>query len=117
MDAANHDNLLHPNPDNFDGFRYYRLRQSGGPSEPARSQFVSSNERDLFFGYGNHACPGRFFAAVEIKLILARFLLDYDIKMRNGLTERYKSIGHERLLGPDLTKDILLKRVHQVDSS
>jgi len=41
------------------------------------------------FGYGRHACPGRFFAANEIKLILARLLLDYDMSMPEGLVGRY----------------------------
>lgn len=43
------------------------------------------------FGYGRHACPGRFFAANEIKLILARLLLDYDVSMPEGLVGRYEN--------------------------
>ena len=30
------------------------------------------------FGYGEHACPGRFFASNEIKIALAHLLLKYD---------------------------------------
>jgi cytochrome P450 len=44
------------------------------------------------FGYGRHACPGRFFAANEIKLILARIVLQYDLRMPGGATERYAKI-------------------------
>ncbi len=72
-------------------------------------QFVTVTKDFMAFGYGRHACPGRFFAANEIKLILANILLNYDIKMPNGLTERYPNIimGMDSL--PDTTKTILLK--------
>lgn len=65
----------------------------------------------LHFGYGRHACPGRFFAANEIKLILARILLDYDIRMPDGQTERYANINMGTDAFPDPTKEILFKRV------
>jgi len=32
------------------------------------------------FGHGRHACPGRFFAATEMKLLLAYIIMNYDIK-------------------------------------
>lgn len=102
---------LHIDPENFDGFRFYKLRQSGNQSELAHAQFVSANERDLSFGYGKHACPGRFFAVNEIKMILARILLHYDVKMPDGLTKRYASIRHEKQIVPDPQKDLLLKRI------
>jgi cytochrome P450 len=65
----------------------------------------------MAFGYGRHACPGRFFAANEIKLIMARILLDYDLKMPGDKTERYKNIqnGVDEL--PDTTGEIMVRRV------
>ena len=35
----------------------------------------------LTFGYGRHACPGRFFAAAELKLMLALIVMNYDVKL------------------------------------
>ena len=102
---------MYPDADEFDGFRFYKLRQSGNHSELSRSQFVSSNERDWLFGYGKHACPGRFFAANEVKIILARLLLNYDISMPDGLTKRYEQMRHEKMFGPDPGKTLLLKRI------
>ncbi|KAK1499410.1 ent-kaurene oxidase [Colletotrichum cuscutae] len=46
----------------------------------------------MAFGFGRHACPGRFFAATEIKMLIARLLLEYDIRMPEGVMERYKNI-------------------------
>lgn len=37
---------------------------------------------DLFcrFGYGNHACPGRFYAVRKIKIAFGKLLMDYDFQ-------------------------------------
>lgn len=43
--------------------------------------------------------------------MLSRILLDYDIKMPNGLTERYANLTMGLDALPDPTKEILLKRV------
>lgn len=46
---------------------------------------VTAAPDHLVFGYGRHACPGRFFALAEIKLILAHMILTYDIKLENDV--------------------------------
>jgi cytochrome P450 len=33
------------------------------------------------FGHGNHACPGRFFAASELKIQLSHLLIKYEWKL------------------------------------
>lgn len=72
--------------DKFDGLRYYRVREQTakeGVSKAAgagKHQFVSVSASSLMFGHGRHACPGRFFAGNEIKLILVKLLLQFDIK-------------------------------------
>lgn len=106
MDAANY-----PSPSTFDPFRHSNLRASGSSIDNARSQFVSANETNLSFGYGRHACPGRFFATNEIKLVLTRLILNYDLKMPPGRTERWDPLQIGRTSMPDPTKTIMLKRV------
>ena len=41
---------------------------------------VTTSDTFLPFGHGRHACPGRFFAATEMKLLLAYIVMNYDIK-------------------------------------
>ncbi|EED13570.1 cytochrome P450, putative [Talaromyces stipitatus ATCC 10500] len=41
---------------------------------------VTTSDTYLAFGHGRHACPGRFFAAQEMKLMLAYVLQNYDIE-------------------------------------
>ncbi|EUC35658.1 hypothetical protein COCCADRAFT_24469 [Bipolaris zeicola 26-R-13] len=98
--------------DEFDGFRYYKQRiQASRPAEQARAQFVSSHEESLAWGYGRHACPGRFFAASEIKMLLIKFIMDYDISMPDGRKERYAQVGIGSFCSPDTTKALVFKRV------
>ncbi|EME79249.1 uncharacterized protein MYCFIDRAFT_34318 [Pseudocercospora fijiensis CIRAD86] len=71
---------INPDPDVYDGYRYYRKRE-GGDNQTC---FVSSTREHNVFGMGKHICPGRFLAAVEIKLCLAHILLKYDIRLQRG---------------------------------
>ncbi|OTB14586.1 hypothetical protein K445DRAFT_318993 [Daldinia sp. EC12] len=107
---------LYDNPEEFDAHRFLNLRKGTtqdklGYKNKEQYQFVTVTKDFMHFGYGRHACPGRFFAANEIKLILARILLEYDFKMPEGLTERYVNINMGTDTLPDPTKEILFKRV------
>ncbi|KAK8086419.1 hypothetical protein PG994_001393 [Apiospora phragmitis] len=44
----------------------------------ARQPWVTTSQEYLSFGGGRNSCPGRFFAAAELKLLLAHILLNYD---------------------------------------
>ena len=44
---------------------------------------VATSPKFLPFGYGRHACPGRYFAACKLKIMLAHTVLNYDVKMEN----------------------------------
>lgn len=72
------------NPEQFDGYRWYKLRQQ--ENQLNLHQFVSTSSSCLLFGHGNHACPGRFFAANEIQIMMVSLLLRYDIKYPEGET-------------------------------
>ncbi|CAE7025952.1 hypothetical protein CFE70_003690 [Pyrenophora teres f. teres 0-1] len=104
------DGEYYSNPEIFDGYRSFNLRASGNAADIARNQFVTTNELNLNFGYGRHACPGRFFATNEIKMVLARMILEYDMKMPDGQTERYPQIDMGRMSIPNPTKTLLFKK-------
>ncbi|TFK98075.1 cytochrome P450 [Pterulicium gracile] len=71
------------NPAEFDGMRFAKMREGGEREDSARHQMVNTNGTNLSFGNGRHACPGRFFAANELKAMLAHVLLNYDVKMKD----------------------------------
>jgi cytochrome P450 len=105
------DSANYPDADTFDGFRHAKLREGGTVTDHGRNQFVSTNETNTGFGYGRHACPGRFFAANEIKMIVARLILDYDMKMPGDATERYPNVDIGRSSMPCPGKTLMLRRV------
>ncbi|KAL2802262.1 cytochrome P450 [Aspergillus granulosus] len=72
------DPAVYPSPDTFDPYRFLKLREASGHETSA--QLVSPSPEHMGFGLGKHACPGRFFAANELKIALCHILLKYDIK-------------------------------------
>ncbi|KAK5310324.1 hypothetical protein LTR93_012056 [Exophiala xenobiotica] len=89
--AIHFDPEIIPLPDEFDGFRFSKAREAGGV-QGGRYQFASVAKSSMNFGYGKHACPGRFFAAMEIKMILVALLLRYDIRIIGEEGKRYPSL-------------------------
>ncbi|EXJ89421.1 hypothetical protein A1O3_02488 [Capronia epimyces CBS 606.96] len=101
------DPAIFPDPEKFDGFRFERLRAE--PGSEAKHQLVSTGPDALYFGHGKHACPGRFLAAIEMKLILIELISRYDFKMPHGET-RPRNIELNSGVIPDPQKKILLRR-------
>ncbi|KPM42340.1 Dihydromonacolin L monooxygenase LovA [Neonectria ditissima] len=79
------------NPNVFDGYRFYNLRQQ--PGKENKAQLVSVSPDHMGFGYGLHACPGRFFASEEIKLAMCHTLLKYDFKPVEGSNMEPRKFG------------------------
>ncbi|KAB5545733.1 cytochrome P450, partial [Coniochaeta sp. 2T2.1] len=69
--------------DQFKPFRFAEKRadESVGYVERARKSFPTTDKDYLAFGHGRNACPGRFFAATEVKLLFAYAVMNYDFKM------------------------------------
>lgn len=75
--------LYHKKAEVFDGFRYHRMRQDPG-GNPNTGQFSTTAHSGLQFGHGRFACPGRFFASMQSKLILVHVIMKYDLKLVEG---------------------------------
>jgi cytochrome P450 len=107
--AISSDASIYQNPDHFDGLRFYNLRQRSAEDEN-KYQFTSTGKTQMHFGGGRHACPGRWFASHEIKLILTTLLSQYDLKLKEG-EGRPKNILFQSQLNPDPRAEILFKSV------
>lgn len=97
----------YPEPNVFDGFRFHKLRQQ--PGHETRHQLATTGLDALSFGHGNHACPGRFFAASEIKVVLAYLLQHYDIKLEEG-HERPENHHRGAIVSPSGQGKVLLRK-------
>ena len=77
---------VYEDPLKFDGFRFIKMREravlDGHPEKYYDA--VTVNSEFIAFGQGKHACPGRFFASAEIKLLLAHIIATYDVKLEDG---------------------------------
>lgn len=45
-------------------------------------QSVQTAPDHLVYGIGSQACPGRFFAAHEAKVVTSRIIMNYDFKLK-----------------------------------
>ena len=52
--AVHRDEKIYPNPDEFDGFRFAKLRESEGGDATSRYQAISSSAEHLAFALGKH---------------------------------------------------------------
>ncbi|SPO00184.1 related to cycloheximide-inducible protein CIP70 (cytochrome P450 family) [Cephalotrichum gorgonifer] len=113
--GVNHDPAIHADDATFDPLRFYRPRSEAeaesGAAAGAANQFVSVNQAHLTFGYGRHACPGRFFAANEIKMIMANALLRYDVRNVDGVEGRIPNLEFGNINVPDGSKSLLFRKV------
>ena len=96
-----------PNAQNFDGFRYSNLRKQ--PDQDSKHQFAMTDRNHLHFGRGKYACPGRFFASAELKMIIAHLILRYDFKYPEG-KGRPANLNADEFLYPDPAARLLIKR-------
>lgn len=103
--------------DKFDGYRFLRLREAaeGDRDEDSKTaHLVSTSSRHLGFGHGIHACPGRFFAANEIKIALCHILLKYDWKLPHGFQPKATTFGMSIIPDP-ATKFLIRRRKEELD--
>ncbi|TLD22283.1 hypothetical protein PspLS_08252 [Pyricularia sp. CBS 133598] len=107
-----HDEAIYPDAGTFKPFRFAEARhdESVDYVQRARNAFATTSPDYLAFGHGRHACPGRFFAATELKLLLAHMLLDYDIEAKQR--PRNKWYGISRV--PDMEATVRIRRRKKV---
>jgi cytochrome P450 len=97
------DDDIYPNASTFDAFRFSKLREQ--PGNENRHQFVTTSPTHINFGHGKDACPGRFFAAQEIKLLLAHTLQNYDIRLEDP-TKLPEGSWYDRSRKPNQTAQV-----------
>jgi len=112
-DARSRDSSLYDSPLEFRPKRFYNSPGKNGEEASeveAANLFSSVAAGDSWFGTGRQACPGRWYASVQIKLVLCLLLTEYEFKFPNGQTERPKNWVKDEKTGPDMEQMILIKR-------
>ncbi|KAI0096871.1 cytochrome P450 [Nemania sp. FL0031] len=91
----------------YDAFRFVRERGEGGGREKRPQGLVNTSEKFLGFSHGSHACPGRFFAANQLKIALGHIALLYEIE---PLPKRPKNMWFFGHIAPPLTETLRVRR-------
>ncbi|KAK4096713.1 cytochrome P450 [Parathielavia hyrcaniae] len=104
-----HDSSIYPDTGEFKPFRFAEQRSDASIDYVRRAAkaFATTSTDFLAFGHGRNACPGRFFAANELKLMMAHLVLHYDIEL-GGERPRNSWFGLNRV--PPLQATIRIKR-------
>ncbi|KAH7886354.1 cytochrome P450 [Phlebopus sp. FC_14] len=103
--AMHRDDSIYENAGVFEPFRFADIREEEG--EGVKHQFVATHPEYLTFGHGRHACPGRFFAANELKSMLAHIVTAYDVKLE-GPRPNYLYVGSATSASP--TAKVMFRR-------
>ncbi len=103
--GIHNDENNYENPAVFDALRY--VKQKDIIDRKVNLAMVNSTSIFHPWGYGRHACPGRFFAANELKLLLAYVVLNYDIE---PLVERPKGSWVANVSLPPMKAAIQVRR-------
>lgn len=85
------DESIHADPLVYDAYRFLKMRSE--PGHENTGQLVTTSPDHLAFGHGKHACPGRFFAAHEVKVALIHLLTHYDIRLVEESTPKILEHG------------------------
>lgn len=99
------DSTFYDDPWHFDGLRFYKTDEDGDlGSMSTQQEYTGIEPGNLFWGNGRFTCPGRWYAATMIKLIVANLLLGYDISFPPGQTERPANTKYDTEVHPDSSK-------------
>ncbi|KAI0071573.1 cytochrome P450 [Panus rudis PR-1116 ss-1] len=102
------DEQYYSDPEVFNPWRFADMRD-GDSGESTKYQFVSTSVDYIPFGHGKHACPGRFFAANELKAMFAHMVLNYDLKLENEGV-RPENVWFANLIVPSPTARVLYRK-------
>ncbi|KAI9155716.1 Cytochrome P466 monooxygenase [Paramyrothecium foliicola] len=121
--GVHRDERFYPNAMTYDPYRFLRLRHEM-EKKAASDKSASTSELDaarpsveyLGFGYGRHACPGRWFAVLMMKTLLAHLTLHYDVEA-TGPQPKTNVIGDAALppLSATISRKATLKRNSQTE--
>ncbi|KAF6816600.1 cytochrome p450 oxidoreductase [Colletotrichum musicola] len=104
--AINQDPAIYPNPSEFDPLRFSRLRDE--PGQELKLQHASTGLDNINFGHGLWACPGRFFASAQIKVVLVYLLTHFDVVHKPNAQKNWQKHYGLAIL-PDSDAEVLIR--------
>lgn len=105
------DPAYYDDPLRFHGFRFCVSDAGQGEAGvKAENEYTSIEPGNLTWGSGRFTCPGRWYAGVLIKLLVAALLLEYDFQYPEGQYTRPPNIQNDVHITPDFAQMITVRR-------
>jgi len=108
--TVHHSEDIYKDATEFKPWRFLDLKDEKPSDETNMQQYVATSAQFLSFGYGKHACPGRFFAANELKAMLCYVVMNYDIRLADGSTERPPNTYSGAAVRPNTSAKVMFRR-------
>ncbi|KAI0533779.1 cytochrome P450 [Xylaria digitata] len=105
--SIHHDEANYVDALRYDAFRFARGREGAEGGKKRPQGLINSSEKFMGFSHGSHACPGRFFAANQLKIALGHIALFYDIEPIPERPVNKWLFGH---IAPPLTETLRVRR-------
>ncbi|KAJ7042979.1 cytochrome P450 [Mycena alexandri] len=105
-----HNPQVYHDPHTFDPFRFSKLRTGDNAVRDIQQSFTNLSNDYIVFGLGKHGCPGRFFAALKIKVILSELLLNYDVAFPKGASHSPKPFAFNIFTVPNPTAKLVFTK-------
>ncbi|KUJ15176.1 CYP-42 P450 monooxygenase [Mollisia scopiformis] len=99
-------------PETFDGYRFVKRRKVPGLEH--KSHLISTSHEHTAFSHGKHACPGRFFAANEVKIAMVHLLLKYDMRLEEPKDAGWLEYGTNMFTNPKARMSVR-RRKEEID--
>ncbi|KAH7379865.1 putative Ent-kaurene oxidase [Cadophora sp. MPI-SDFR-AT-0126] len=109
---VHHDEAFYKDPYTFNPMRSCTQGEKllDGPAYSGKNKgtaLVTTSSLFMPFSHGRHACPGRFFASQQLKLVLAYIALNYDIQPITARPPNDWFVGSQ---GPPLDVRVCIRR-------
>lgn len=104
-----HDAAYYTSPGTFDPLRFCdETPLADGNSARSYAKLSSDN---LGFGYGREACPGRFYASVQIKMVLAKVLMEFEVRYPRGHEGRPGNVVVDERVDACMEQEVVIERI------
>lgn len=87
-----------------------RQEEEGGRQADKEASLTNTSPEHLAWGYGKHACSGRFFVAHEVKVALGHLLLHYEWKLASSSSQT-KPLEIGLTLAADPMAKVMVRKV------
>ncbi|CAG8192242.1 unnamed protein product [Penicillium salamii] len=100
LSAGMWDPEVYTSPYEFDGYRFLKMRENSATETETAALAVTPTSDHTGWGLGKHACPGRFLAIHEIKIVLCHLLTQYDFESADNKPPQTIIMGTATLADP-----------------